>query len=193
MRLITLLAGYAAWLAVAMKVRKDAWQSKLDSKDPNKTTLDKLVDEVKDIHESTYKDVKAYVSTHFSDVHDFESLKAKVTDIVDNVASEAETFLSGLKDKWDTGKGEIEGKVDAFFSEKEALLEDAKNKGLALADTTADTVVAWIEIARGKLHTLHDSVKSKIQSEKIPEKKSAKKSTAKKSAPKKAQSKKPQA
>jgi hypothetical protein len=38
--------------------------------------------------------------------------------------------------------------VDAFFGEKEALLEEAKNKGLALADTTADTVVAWIEVAR---------------------------------------------
>ncbi len=176
-----------------MKVRKDAGQSKLDSKDPNKTTLDKLVDEVKDIHESTYKDVKAYVSTHFSDVHDFESLKSKVTDIIDNVASEADTFLTGLKDKWDTGKGEIEGKVDAFFKEKEVLLDDAKNKGLALADTTADTVVAWIEIARGKLHALHKNVKSKIDSNSTPEKKPTKKTTAKKSTPKKTQTKKTQA
>jgi hypothetical protein len=82
-----------------MKFRRDAGKSKLDSTDPNKTTLDKLVDEVKDIHETTYKDVKAYVSTHFSDVHDFESLKVKVATIVDNVATEADAFLSGLKDK----------------------------------------------------------------------------------------------
>lgn len=82
-----------------MKVRKDAGQSKLDSTDPNKSTLDKLVDEVKDIHQSTYKDVKSYVSTHFADVHDFETLKSKVATIVDNVASEADTFLSSLMEK----------------------------------------------------------------------------------------------
>lgn len=99
MRLLTLLAGYAAGLAVAMKVRKDAGKSKLDSTDPNKTTLDKLVDEVKDIHETTYHDVRAYVSHHFSDVHDFESLKSKVSVFLDNVATEADSFLASLTEK----------------------------------------------------------------------------------------------
>jgi hypothetical protein len=77
-----------------MKVRRDAGKSKLDQKDPSKSPLDKLVDEVKDIHTSTYADVKAYVAEHFSDVEDFEGLKAKVTSIVDNIANEAETFVS---------------------------------------------------------------------------------------------------
>jgi hypothetical protein len=99
MRLFTLLAGYAAGLAVAMKVRRDAGRSKLDSTDPSKTTLDKLVDEVRDIHTSTYADVKKYVTTHFDDVHDIDSLKTKVTTIIDNAASEAETFISSLMEK----------------------------------------------------------------------------------------------
>lgn len=199
MRLFTLLAGYAAGLAVAMKVRRDAWQSKLDSTDPNKTNLDKLVDEVKDIHETTYKDVKAYVSTHFSDVHDFDSLKAKVANIVDNVAGEADTFLSSLIKKWDTKKDDIEGKVDEFFSEKEALLEEAKKKGMALADTTTDTVVAWIEVAKNKLLTLRENIKSKIQTDIVVEKEAPAKKPAPKKAPvektvaKKPAAKKPQA
>lgn len=99
MRLFTLLAGYAAGLAVAMKVRHDAGQSKLGSTDPNKTTLDKIVDEVKDIHQSTYADVKKFVVNHFDDVHDFESLKVKVSSIVDNVAAEAEAFITSLQEK----------------------------------------------------------------------------------------------
>jgi hypothetical protein len=194
MRLFTLLAGYAAGLAVAMKVRRDAGTSKLDSTDPSKTTLDKLVDEVKDIHESTYKDVKAYVSTHFSDVHDFETLKSKVASIVDNVANEADAFLSSLMEKWDTKKDDIEGKVDEFFSEKEAILEEAKNKWISLADTTADTVVSWIEVAKKKLLELRENMKSKIQEEAVDvSTELEKKPTAKRAPAKKPATKKPQA
>jgi hypothetical protein len=111
-----------------MKVRRDAGKSKLDQDDPAKSTLDKLVDEVKDIHTSTYADVKAYVAEHFRDVQDFDSLKSRVTSIIDNIADEAEAFVSSLQEKGATKKEIITSKVDAFFDEKEAILEEAKNK-----------------------------------------------------------------
>jgi hypothetical protein len=56
MRLFTLIAGYAAGLAVAMKYRKDAGTSKLTT--PTKSTIDSFFDEIVDIHKSVFADVK---------------------------------------------------------------------------------------------------------------------------------------
>lgn len=58
MRLFTLLAGYAAGLAVAMKYRKDNGTSKLDPVIPAKTKLNSFIDEVVDIHKTAYADVR---------------------------------------------------------------------------------------------------------------------------------------
>lgn len=56
MRLLTLIAGYAAGLAVAMKYRKDAGTSKLAT--PTKSHIDSFFDEIVDIHKSAFADVK---------------------------------------------------------------------------------------------------------------------------------------
>lgn len=58
MRLFTLLAGYAAGLAVAMKYRKDNGTSKLENTLNNKSKLDSFIDEVVDIHKTAFADVK---------------------------------------------------------------------------------------------------------------------------------------
>ena len=58
MRLFTLLAGYAAGLAVAMKYRKDNGTSKLENTVNNKSKLDSFIDEVVDIHKTAFADVK---------------------------------------------------------------------------------------------------------------------------------------
>lgn len=58
MKLFTLLAGYAAGLAVAMKYRKDAGISKLEKSIENKTKFNSFIDEVVDIHKTAFADVK---------------------------------------------------------------------------------------------------------------------------------------
>jgi hypothetical protein len=58
MRLFTLLAGYAAGLAVAMKYRKDHGISKLDTENKNTSKLNAFIDEVVDIHKTAFSDVK---------------------------------------------------------------------------------------------------------------------------------------
>lgn len=58
MRLFTLLAGYAAGLAIAMKYRKDAGTSKLDTEAKNTSKLNSFIDEVVDIHKTAFSDVK---------------------------------------------------------------------------------------------------------------------------------------
>ncbi len=57
MKLFTLLAGYAAGLAVAMKYRKDAGTSKLDET-TSKSKIGAFIDEVVDIHKTAFSDVK---------------------------------------------------------------------------------------------------------------------------------------
>jgi hypothetical protein len=70
---------------------------------------------------------------------------------------------------------------------------------MALADTTTDTVVAWIEVAKNKLLTLRENIKSKIQTDIVVEKEAPAKKPAPKKAPvektvaKKPAAKKPQA
>ncbi len=58
MRLFTLLAGYAAGLAVAMKYRKDVGTSKLENTSNKKSKLDSFIEEVVDIHKTAFADVK---------------------------------------------------------------------------------------------------------------------------------------
>ena len=79
MRLITLLAGYAAGLAVAMKYRKDAGTSKLQTTDPSRSQLDTFIDEVVDIHKSVFADVRGFANDTFEDVQTFEDLQSKVS------------------------------------------------------------------------------------------------------------------
>jgi cobalamin biosynthesis protein CbiD len=79
MRLFTLLAGYAAGLAVAMKYRKDNGTSKLDTETPNTSKLNSFIDEVVDIHKTAFADVKSFVNENFDDVDNFDDLKSKVT------------------------------------------------------------------------------------------------------------------
>jgi len=193
MRLLTLLAWYAAWLAVAMKVRRDAWTSKLDQDDPGKSTLDKLVDEVKDIHISTYADVKSYVEKHFSEVEDFDGLKSKVTSVMDTVADEVSEYIASLEKKWTMKRAEIEKALDEKFAEKDAILNAAVEKWAELTDTTSDAVTSWIDTAKTRLASLRDTIKENIRVDVKAEKISTKKAPTKKPVAKKIPTKKPQA
>ncbi len=71
MRLLTLVAGYVAGIAVAMKYRKNAGTSKLPE-DVKKSTLDNFIEEVVDIHKDVFVDAKKLFDAHFGDVKDFE-------------------------------------------------------------------------------------------------------------------------
>lgn len=178
MRLLTLIAGYAAGLAVAMKYRKDAGKSKLDTTS-GKPTMDSLIDEVVDMHKSAFADVKWIINTYFDDVNDFDSLKSKVTGMIDGFVSEAETRITALKSKGETKADEVMGEVDALFEEKNELLEAAREKGSSFADVAFDTLSGWIDEAKSKLATARSTVESKIKTPPV-KKAPAKKSVAKK-------------
>ena len=160
MRLLTLIAGYAAGLAVAMKYRKEAGTAK--TPDPKASKMDNIIDEIVDIHKTAYTEVKGFVSTHLDDVKDFDSLKSKVMTSIDSFATEAESLISSLRSKG-VEKGEkIKTAVDALYAEKNKLIDEAKTKGSSFADVAFDTLSGWIDEAKAKLTTAHSTIKAKI-------------------------------
>jgi hypothetical protein len=168
MRLITLLAGYAAGLAVAMKYRKDTGTSKLDT-DPNKSKMDSIIDEIVDIHKLAYNDIKATVAATWEEVEDLDGLKAKVMTVVDGFTSDIETKIAELKTRGEIKIEVLEKTLDDSLAEKEAAIESARTKALTLADGAIDTVDTFLTEATKNLRATHKKLKSKLIKE-APEK-----------------------
>jgi hypothetical protein len=164
MRLITLLAGYAAGLAVAMKYRKDAGTSKLDT-DPNKSKMDSIIDEIVDIHKSAYQDIKSVVSVTWEEVEDLDGLKTKVMALVDGFASDVESKITELSTRGEIQVEVLEKAVDESLAEKEAAIESARTKALTLADGAMDSVDIFLTEATKKLRATHKKLKTKLAKE----------------------------
>jgi polyhydroxyalkanoate synthesis regulator phasin len=143
-KLLTLVAGYAAGLAVAMKYRKDAGRSKLTT-DPSKSKVDAFIDEVVDIHKTAYGDAREYVTTNLDDVKDLPTLKEKATEKMSSLMDEADTLYSSLKKKVTSEKQAIEQGVEDLIEKKDTLEDEAKAKASSLSDTIVDKLATWIE------------------------------------------------
>lgn len=164
MRLITLLAGYAAGLAVAMKYRKDAGTSKLDT-DPNKSKMDSIIDEIVDIHKSAYADIKSTVTATWEEVEDLDGLKAKVMTMVDGFVAEVDGKITELRTRGEIQAEVLEKTVDESLAEKEAAIESAREKALTLADGAMDSVDTFLTEATKKLRATHKKLKTKLAKE----------------------------
>jgi gas vesicle protein len=164
--LFTLLAGYAAGLAIAMKYRKQSGESKLESADPTKTKLDTFIDEVVDIHKTAFDDIKGVVMTTFDDVHDFDWLKVKLTTLVEGFSSEAEAKIAELKTQGEEKKTEAITFLDSFYESKKESIEHAKTRASGFADVAHDTLDTLLTEAKSKLDTAYATLKTKLESDK---------------------------
>ena len=164
-KFMTLLAGYAAGMAVAMKYRKNAGTSKLDNTDPNKSKLDIFIDEVVDIHKTAFADIKNAVTVTFEEVDDFDSLKAKVATLIDDFGVELDTTIAELKVQGGTKKEELLAFADKAYNDREAMLEQAKTKALSFADVAHDTLDSWFMDSRKKLNTSYKKMRTRIEKE----------------------------
>lgn len=161
-KLLSLVVGYAAGLAVAMKYRKDAGTSKLE-KSADKSTLDAFIDEVVDIHKTAYSDIRAKVTETFDDVHDFEGLKTKVTGLIDSLQMELEEKFGTISSLGEEKKEEALSVLDTLYAKREVVLTQAKEKAGSFTDEAHDTVLSWLDTARTKLDSLYVSTKEKLQ------------------------------
>lgn len=166
MRLITLLAGYAAGLAVAMKYRKDAGTSKVET-DPNKSKMDSIIDEIVDIHKTAYADIKSAVSVTWEEIEDFDTLKWKVESMADGFATDLETKIAEIRATGTAKKDELIAHIDTALADQEAALESARTKALAFGDVALDTLDTLLASARKKLTAAHKKIKTKIEKETV--------------------------
>lgn len=162
MRLLTLVAGYAAGLAVAMKYRKDTGTSKV-KKDAKKPTMDSIIDEIVDIHKTAFADIKSTVTTLWEDVESLDDLKSKVMTVVDSFSEEVETRIAELRVDGAVKKEEATEYLNKALADKEATLESAREKALSLADGAHDVVDGFLADARKKLTSTHKKLKTKLE------------------------------
>lgn len=168
MRLLTLVAGYAAGLAVAMKYRKEAGTSKV-KKSHKKSTVDSIIDEIVDIHKTAYADIKSSVTTMWEDVDSLDALKTKVMTVVDDFSQEVETRIAELRVDGAVKKEEAEEFLDSALAEKESVLDSAREKALSFADGAHETVDTFLADARKKLTNTHKKLKTKLEKDSTEE------------------------
>lgn len=183
MKLFTLLAGYAAGLAVAMKYRKDAGISKLEKSIENKTKFNSFIDEVVDIHKTAFADVKWFMKANFDDVENFDDLQSKVWQIVSDFWNNLETHLENAKKTWISKKEEITQMAQEFLQNHEATLDQAKTKAASFVWVSEETIDTWLDKAKTEIADVYQKVQAKFDTETTTE--VPKKTTTRKPAPKK--------
>lgn len=190
MKLFTLLAGYAAGLAVAMKYRKDNGTSKLDTTVPAKEKFNSFLEEVVDIHKTAFADVKGFMKENFDDVENFDDLQKKVSGMVSDFTGNLDSHIEAAKKSGTIKKDELLKIASDFYTSHEATLEAAKAKAISFTGVSEETIESWFSSARDELKSAYHTIQAKFsETMDASEEKTApvKKATPKKTPTKKAE------
>lgn len=167
--LLTLLAGYAAGLAIAMKYRKDHQASVTPSSadptvppQPPKSKMDEFIDEVVDIHKVAYSDIRDAVVVTFEEIKDFEELKKKVQEFVESFQSEFDAKVTGIMNGGNAKIEEIQKMLEDFYTKKQDLLKNAGEKARSLSNISQDAIDLLLGEARKKLSESYEKVKEEL-------------------------------
>ncbi len=166
MKLFTILAGYAAGLAIAMKYRKDKGTSKLESLNPLKTSIDTLVDEIVDIHKNAFTSVKDVVSENFDDIDNFADLQKKISGMVSNFSGTLDKHIEKAKKEGIIKKDELLEIAQEFYAKQEANLEVAKRRAKSFSDTSETAIELWLADARKELKSAYKAIQSEFDDDK---------------------------
>lgn len=184
MRLITLIAGYAAGLAVAMKYRKDKGISKITDAVTGKSKMDSFIDEVVDIHKSAFADVKWFAKENFDDIENFDDLQAKVSGVVSGFTDNLDSHIETAKKTGIVKKDELMKIANEFYASHEATLVAAKSKAASFSGIPEATIDSWLATARQELQSAYSAIETRFATAPAPvvpaKKTPAKKPVAKK-------------
>ncbi len=160
--LLTLIAGYAAGLAIAMKFRKDAWTSKMPAEWKN-VTVEGFISEVVDIHRVAFDEAKKFFDDHLDDVTDFESLKIKVEKTIAGYIPEIEAKIQSLTLEWEARKQAALDLIEKSYGEKQAFLLNAYAKAERFVDTGSSILKSWTADITKKLDESYEKIKKDSQ------------------------------
>ncbi len=170
MRLLTLLAGYAAGLAVAMKYRKDSGKSKLSTIHEDDSKLNSFIEEVVDIHKTAYADVKWFVKSNFDDVDNFDDLQSKVWQFVSDFGNNLEAHLENAKKTGISKKEEILLLAQDFFETHQSTLEQAKTRAASFVWISEEAIDIWLSEAKDEITNVYQKIQEKLNSDTVSEK-----------------------
>lgn len=163
-KLLTLLAGYAAGLAVAMKYRKDhqAPEAPLPEGATPKSKVDAFIDEVVDIHKTAYADIKTAVSVTLEEFKDLEELQTKINDFIAAFKSEVDTKIAVISAEGSAKFDQIQKIIEDLYSKKQDLLKNAGEKARSLSNISQDSIDGLIEEARKRLAESYEKIKAEL-------------------------------
>ena len=164
MKKILALLGtaYAAGVALKMKLRKDEGTSKL-AKDTKNSTLENVIDEIVDIHKTAYNDVKNFVTPLLDDVKDFDTLKTKVSGMVDEFSAKMEVAFAELKLEGVEKKNAALEILENARSKADESLDEARAKAETFGDDIAETAEKWFADIKKNLETQYKKLKEKTE------------------------------
>lgn len=160
--LLTLLAGYAAGLAVAMKFRKDKWTSKLTSWTPE-DSVEGFINEVVDIHRVVFDEAVKFFDDHLDDVTDFDALKSKVEKVISEFIPEIQTKIDTLNAEGEAKKQEALDLIEKSYGEKQAFLQTAHARAERFVDGGSAFLKSWVTEVTRKLDAAYEKLKKDTQ------------------------------
>lgn len=160
--IFTALAGYAAGLAIAMKLRKDKGTSKLAG-DAKSTTFGNVVDEIVDIHKSAYHEVKSFIETTFDDVKDVDGLKTKVAQMTEEFTQKAEHYLEDIKDGAEDKKAEAVKFLEDLYAKANVALKKGEEKAKVFGEEGEEKAKTLIADAQTKVEESYKTLKTKFE------------------------------
>ncbi|MBP6981235.1 hypothetical protein KBB25_00450 [Candidatus Gracilibacteria bacterium] len=162
MRFITLALGYVAGLAIATKYKQSTSKSKKPL-DPTKSKLDLFIDEMVDVHKEAFTDIKNTVNTSFEDVNDFETLKVKMSTLVDSFTDEFESQLSEISGSADEKKDQALTWLEAIYEKYKSTLLSAKKKGEEFVSEGVENADDLVSKAETEIEKKYTSTKKKLE------------------------------
>lgn len=159
---LTLLAGYAAGLAVAMKFRKDAWASKL-APSTSEDSIEGFITEVVDIHRVAFDEAVKFFDDHLDDVTDFDSLKSKVEKVIAGFIPEIQTKIDTLNAEGNAKKQEALNLIEKSYGEKQAFLQTAHARAERFVDGGSGLLKSWVTDVTKKLDAAYEKLKKDSQ------------------------------
>lgn len=162
MRLLTLLAGYAAGLAVAMKYKKNTPRSKAKA-DTGKSKMETFVDDVVDMHKAAFEDIKQNILSTWDDIDSFDELQTRVKSLVSDFGDTVTVELDELRKTGNKTKDELMAFADRAYAETEISLDAARIRAASFADTAAENIDVFLDDAKKKLASTHKKLKDKLE------------------------------
>lgn len=148
-----------------MKYRRDT-QKVEDVSVPKEVGVEWFISEVVDIHRVAFDEAKKFFDEHFEDVHDFDSLKAKVEKIIAGFIPEIESKIQELSLQWEEKKKMALNLIEKAYGERQAFLQNAQVQAERFVGAGSEVLQNWIAEVTKKLDTSYEKLKNETEEEK---------------------------